>query len=119
MTAGARKAVLTYSNAEGAHTFTLDGPTVSIGRSPDQDLVLTDTFVSRRHALLRQTALGFEVEDLASSHGTYLNGAPVRTALLRSGDVLQFGSPGSMKVHFRILDEDHPHAPLALPFARN
>jgi phosphoserine phosphatase RsbU/P len=113
MTAGARKAVLTYSNAEGAHTFTLDGPTVSIGRSPDQDLVLTDTFVSRRHALLRQTALGFEVEDLASSHGTYLNGAPVRTALLRSGDVLQFGSPGSMKVHFRILDEDHPHAPLA------
>jgi sigma-B regulation protein RsbU (phosphoserine phosphatase) len=105
MTAAARRAVLTYSNSEGAHTFSLDQPSVSIGRNPGQDLVLTDSFVSRRHAVLRQTATGFEIEDLASSHGTYLNGARVSTALLRSGDFLQFGSPGSMKLGFHIFDE--------------
>jgi serine phosphatase RsbU (regulator of sigma subunit) len=112
MTAAARRAVLTYSNAEGAHTISLDRFSVSIGRHPDQDLVLTDNFVSRRHAVLRQTASGCEIEDLGSSHGTYLNGARIRTALLRPGDVLQFGSPSSMKLRFHIFEEDNPRPSL-------
>lgn len=112
MTAAARRAVLTYSNAEGAHTFSLDRPSASIGRHPDQDLVLTGASVSRRHAVLRQTASGCEIEDLESSHGTYLNGARIRTALLRSGDVLQFGSPGSMKLRFQLFDGDKPRPSL-------
>ena len=112
MTAAARRAVLTYSNAEGAHTISLDRFSVSIGRHPDQDLVLTDNFVSRRHAVLRQTASGCEIEDLGSSHGTYLNGERIRSAPLRSGDVLQFGSPSSMKLRFHIFEEDNPRPSL-------
>jgi phosphoserine phosphatase RsbU/P len=112
MTAAAQRPVLTYSNTEGSHTLSLDRPSVSIGRHPDQDLVLADTFVSRRHAVLRQTASGCEIEDLDSSHGTYLNGARIRTALLRSGDVLQFGSPGAMKLRFHIYDGDKPRPSL-------
>ena len=113
MTSTAQTAVLSYSNAEGAHTFLLDRPSVSIGRYPDQDLVLSDTFVSRRHAVLRQTASGPEIEDLGSSHGTYLNGARIRIAPLRSGDVLQFGSPDSMKLRFHYFDEDKHQPSLA------
>ncbi len=113
MTSAARRAVLNYSNAEGAHAFSLDRPSVSIGRHPDQNLVLTDTFVSRRHAVLRQTASGWEIEDLGSSHGTYLNGERIRIALLGSGDVLQFGSPGSMKLRFHIVGEDKQRPSLA------
>ncbi len=112
MTAAARRPVLHYTNAEGAHTFSLDGPTISIGRHPDQNLVLTDNFVSRRHAVLHQTASGYEIEDLGSSHGTYLNGERIRSALLRPGDVLQFGSPGSMKLRFRVFDDDQPRPTL-------
>lgn len=113
MSADARRAVLTYSDAEGAHTFSLDRPSVSIGRQSDQDLALTDAFVSRRHAALRQTASGCEIEDLGSSHGTYLNGSRIRLAPLRSGDVLQFGSPGSMKLRFHIIEEGKPRPSLA------
>lgn len=112
MTAAAQRPVLTWSNAEGTHSLSLDRPTVSIGRHPDQDLVLADTFVSRRHAVLRQTASGCEIEDLDSSHGTYLNGARIRTALLRSGDTLQFGSPGAMKLRFHIYDGNKPRPSL-------
>jgi phosphoserine phosphatase RsbU/P len=113
MTTAARRAVLNYSNAEGVHTFLLDRPSVSIGRHPDQNLVLTDTFVSRRHAVLRQTASGCEIEDLGSSHGTYLNGERIRIAPLRSGDVLQFGSLGSMKLRFHLFDDDKQKPSLA------
>jgi phosphoserine phosphatase RsbU/P len=102
MSASAQSPVLTYSNSDGAHSFSLDQPVVSIGRHTDQDLVLSDNFVSRRHAVVRQTSLGFEIEDLASSHGTYVNGTRVQNALLRSGDVLQFGSPGAMKLRFHV-----------------
>ena len=106
MAAPAQKPVLTYSNTEGAHSFPLDRPSISIGRHADQDIVLSDTFVSRRHAVLHQTAAGYEIEDLASSHGTYVNGARVQNALLRPGDVLQFGSPGAMKVRFHAFASD-------------
>jgi serine phosphatase RsbU (regulator of sigma subunit)/pSer/pThr/pTyr-binding forkhead associated (FHA) protein len=98
--------VLTYSNAEGAHSFPLDRHSATIGRHSDQDLVLPDTFVSRRHAVLRETSSGYEIEDLDSSHGTYLNGTRVQSALLRSGDVLQFGSPGAMKIRFHTFASD-------------
>jgi hypothetical protein len=102
MTLQAPRPVLTYSNADGAHSFPLDRHSIAIGRHADQDLVLSDTFVSRRHAILRETSAGFEIEDLDSSHGTYLNGARIQSSPLRSGDVLQFGSPGAMKVRFHV-----------------
>ena len=102
----APRPVLTYSNAEGAHSFPLDRHAVTIGRHADQDLVLADTFVSRRHAILRETSAGYEIEDLDSSHGTYLNGGRVQSAVLRSGDVIQFGSPGAMKVRFHAFASD-------------
>jgi serine phosphatase RsbU (regulator of sigma subunit) len=100
MASPAHRPVLTYSNAEGAHSFPLSKHAITIGRHADQDLVLADTFVSRHHAVLRETSAGYEFEDLDSSHGTYLNGTRIQSALLRSGDVLQFGSPGAMKVRF-------------------
>jgi sigma-B regulation protein RsbU (phosphoserine phosphatase) len=114
MPAPAHKPVLTYSNAEGAHSFPLDRPSISIGRHADQDLVLSDTFVSRRHATLRQTSQGYELEDLSSSHGTYVNGARIQSALLRSGDVLQFGSPGAMKVRFQVFASEAERIHLSL-----
>ena len=106
MVSPAHRPVLTYSNAEGAHSFPLGKHTITIGRHADQDLVLADTFVSRRHAVIRETSSGYEVEDLDSSHGTYLNGSRIQSALLRSGDVVQFGSPGAMKVRFHAFASD-------------
>jgi pSer/pThr/pTyr-binding forkhead associated (FHA) protein len=49
--------------------------------------------VSRRHARLTQTETGWTLRDLASSNGTYLNGARITdTALVHPGDEVWLGS---------------------------
>lgn len=83
---------LRYSDLDGEHFFALRAEQTSIGRSPDQDLVLKEAYVSRRHALINRQNGGFELVDQNSSHGTFLNGKRVDRAKLTSGDALQFGS---------------------------
>jgi len=83
---------LMYADVDGEHLFALRPDKTSIGRSPDQDLVLKEAFVSRRHALITRQNGAFELIDQNSSHGTFLNGNRVECAKLRSGDTLQFGS---------------------------
>jgi hypothetical protein len=47
----------------------------TIGRSPDNDVVLQDCYVSRRHcAIVVHTGDDCEVHDTASKNGTYVNG---------------------------------------------
>ncbi|GGK92824.1 ABC transporter ATP-binding protein/permease [Streptomyces flaveus] len=65
---------------------------VRIGRSGDNDLVVDDLTVSRRHAELRAHADGtYEIVDLASHNGTFLNGQPVSRALVSEGDIVGIG----------------------------
>ncbi len=97
---------LHYIDLEGEHTFTIHGDLTAIGRSPDQDLVLKEAFVSRRHALITRQNGGFELVDQNSSHGTFLNGQRVQRAQLKSGDNLQFGSVNAGCFRFRIPEFD-------------
>ncbi|MEU9039052.1 FHA domain-containing protein [Streptomyces sp. NPDC048352] len=65
---------------------------VRIGRDPGNDLVIDDLVVSRRHAELRALADGtYEIADLASHNGTYLNGARVDRAPVTEGDIVGIG----------------------------
>ncbi|MEU9251866.1 FHA domain-containing protein [Streptomyces sp. NPDC048270] len=66
---------------------------VKIGRGPDNDLVIEDLIVSRRHAELRALADGsYEIADLGSHNGTYLNGARIEgAARLAEGDIVGIG----------------------------
>jgi serine phosphatase RsbU (regulator of sigma subunit) len=93
--------VLTYSDIDGAHTLTLMSSSTSIGRQHDQHVVLRESCVSRRHAVINKLAHGFELVDQNSSHGTYVNGARIDRILLRPGDLLQFGSPSAPQVRFQ------------------
>ncbi|MFJ3583159.1 FHA domain-containing protein [Streptomyces sp. NPDC090127] len=55
--------------------------TVRIGRAPENDLVVDDLVVSRRHAELRANPDGtYWIQDLGSHNGTFLNGARVAEA---------------------------------------
>jgi phosphoserine phosphatase RsbU/P len=83
---------LQYGDSDGEHTFEIRGECTTIGRSVDQDLVLKETFASRRHATIIKRNDHFELIDQNSSHGTYVNGKRIERAKLRSGDSLQFGS---------------------------
>ncbi|MFD8544082.1 FHA domain-containing protein [Streptomyces sp. NPDC059649] len=87
------------SHPAGTHTFRSPSSvrpipaarTTRIGRAPDNDLVVDDLSVSRRHAELRAGPEGFEIIDLGSHNGTYLNGQPVDRAPLIPGDIVGIG----------------------------
>ncbi|MCX5386487.1 FHA domain-containing protein [Streptomyces sp. NBC_00083] len=70
----------------------LPARTVRIGRADDNDVVIDDLVVSRRHAELRVLADGtYEIVDLGSHNGTYLNGQPVARAPVAPGDIVGVG----------------------------
>lgn len=72
-------------------TFALDGDTTSIGRHPDSDLFLDDVTVSRRHALIRNTPDGYQINDVGSLNGTYVRGERIDTAELTDMSEVQIG----------------------------
>lgn len=73
-----------------------DRPLV-IGRSPDVEVVLNDSNVSRRHAEVWRTSEGVAVRDLQSTNGTYVNGHRVTAVSLSPRDDVTVGT-----MHMRI-----------------
>ena len=65
---------------------------VRIGRLGDNDIVVDDLAVARHHAELRMSRPGhYEITDLASHNGTYVNGTRVARAVLADGDIVTVG----------------------------
>ena len=71
--------------------FLLDQPVTTAGRHPDSDIFLDDVTVSRRHAEFRRDGDKFEVVDVGSLNGTYVNREPKNSADLANGDEVQVG----------------------------
>lgn len=69
------------------------GTQILLGRSRTARIRFADPAVSRRHAVLHRLDDGaWLITDLASTHGTRVNGRPVHTgAALHDGDHLQLG----------------------------
>ncbi|HEY2267226.1 MAG TPA: FHA domain-containing protein, partial [Streptosporangiaceae bacterium] len=63
-----------------------------IGRTPDNDLVVSDLGVSRKHAELSKSQTGrYQIIDLGSHNGTYVNGVRVDQAELTEDDIISVG----------------------------
>jgi serine phosphatase RsbU (regulator of sigma subunit) len=73
-----------------------------IGRSPESNLVLRDSRISRSHARIVADGGGYAVEDCGSRHGTFINGQRVGRQALRDGDRIEFGAPDSYALIFSI-----------------
>ncbi|MER0100876.1 MULTISPECIES: oxoglutarate dehydrogenase inhibitor Odhl [unclassified Corynebacterium] len=72
--------------------FLLDQDTTTAGRHPEADIFLDDVTVSRRHAEFRKNDEGqFEVVDVGSLNGTYVNREPRNSQVLEVGDEIQIG----------------------------
>ncbi|MER0077103.1 oxoglutarate dehydrogenase inhibitor Odhl [Corynebacterium marquesiae] len=72
--------------------FLLDQATTTAGRHPEADIFLDDVTVSRRHAEFRKNDDGkFEVVDVGSLNGTYVNREPRNSQALEVGDEIQIG----------------------------
>jgi hypothetical protein len=72
-------------------TFIVPPGATSVGRAPDNDIVLDSSDVSRRHARIECTKHGIRVFDLDSTNGTRVNGDAVRIADLQDRDEIAFG----------------------------
>ena len=70
----------------------LDSEVITIGRHPDSTVTLTCASVSGHHGLLKwREDDGWYVQDVGSSNGTRVNGAPIEEAKLSDGDRVSFG----------------------------
>lgn len=71
----------------------LDGyEQVSIGRGPDNVLVLEHVSLSGSHAVIHNHGGVFQVQDLGSTNGTFLNGEAISEGVLSNGSRVQFGA---------------------------
>ncbi len=72
--------------------FPLEGPEIIIGRDSTSSLMITDAEVSRKHTRLVWQSLGYVVEDLGSTNGTFVNGQRLTAPyVLRGGETVSLG----------------------------
>jgi hypothetical protein len=84
-------------------TIALDGRPITIGRSPDNDVVVADPLVSRHHIRLQARRGTLILTDLESLNGSRVNGISVSEVALGGGDRIQVGDT--------VLVVDPPPAP--------
>lgn len=88
--AGSALLIVKRGPSDGSR-FLLDVDVTTAGRHPNAEIFLDDVTVSRKHAEFRRVDGGFEVTDLGSLNGTYVNGARADSAKLHDGDEVQVG----------------------------
>ena len=76
----------------GIKPFRITSARTTIGRGPDNLLVLRDTQISTHHAEILASPDGFLLRDLESANGTTVNGQPVTEAYLKIGDDIGIGT---------------------------
>jgi pSer/pThr/pTyr-binding forkhead associated (FHA) protein len=89
------KELLKQSNGEhevylvvNNHIFPIDKEVITIGRKLENDLIIKDVLVSRKHAEIRFENDKYHIYDLNSTGGTFLNQKKVAKSILYSGDVI-------------------------------
>ena len=97
--------VLTDGGGEGKR-FEFTSDVTRIGRRDENDVTLDSGSVSGTHAEIIRTAEGFELRDLGSTNGTFLNGERVQTARLHRNDIIRLGN-----VSLMLDGDDVPPAP--------
>ncbi len=83
--------LVAHSGPNAGARFLLDTDITTAGRHPDADIFLDDVTVSRRHVEFRRTPRSFEVVDVGSLNGTYVNHDRVDSVELKSGNEVQIG----------------------------
>jgi pSer/pThr/pTyr-binding forkhead associated (FHA) protein len=84
--------ILRSSGSAKPVTFRLrTGAVKTVGRAPRADFILNAALVSRLHCRLTAAPERVDVEDLASTNGTYVNDRRVTRARLSTGDRLRIG----------------------------
>lgn len=86
--------------AGNAREFIISKTPFTLGRQPENDLVLLDNRISRQHARILGDGEAWTLEDAASRHGTYVNGERVEICQLKDGDVISLGVADARQITF-------------------
>lgn len=73
-------------------TLPLTEEVTTIGSVAGNTVVLADPAVSRKHAGIRRIDASYELADLGSTNGVYVNGHKVPKKTLESGDIIRVGN---------------------------
>ena len=89
--AGTRKCRLRVLGAAGAAEISIPPIGVVVGADPACDVTLVDAAVSRRHCTIVPTDAGFDVTDLASRNGTFVDQVAITRATVPAGAIVRVG----------------------------
>jgi len=87
----ARAYLQVNSGAQAGEELYLEDEVITFGKSDACDFQIYDENMSRRHAAIRVEDLRFELSDLKSTNGVFVNGKRVEKCFLKDADVLRFG----------------------------
>jgi len=91
---------LTLKSVEDGQEFKVNKAICTVGRDSDCDIVLTEGYPSRQHAQIVVQDGSLFLKDLNSTNGTFVNNQRIyRTTMIRSGDVIKFGT-SAFYLHF-------------------
>lgn len=99
--AGNLMRALVVRNCSTTKSYPLDADAVSLGSSPDNDIRLASSYVSRHHAKFVNSGTDCVLKDLDSTNGTYVNSRRVKRYVLRNGDWIAIG-----KHRFEFVEHD-------------
>jgi pSer/pThr/pTyr-binding forkhead associated (FHA) protein len=85
------KLILT-TEAQGKVAYEFAEDSITIGRAPDNMIVIDDPSVSNRHATMELAGETYRLKDLDSTNGTKVNGVPITETVLRFEDRIRFGA---------------------------
>ncbi|MBC7910183.1 MAG: FHA domain-containing protein [Pyrinomonadaceae bacterium] len=90
-----------YDEAGRLRRVRVESLRFSIGRIPDNDLMIEHSSLSRRHALIESFDDSVQISDCGSQNGTFLNGAQVTFPVeLHDNDVINLGDACEVTVEF-------------------
>jgi len=100
--------LMVTDSSGGIREVEIAKPEFTMGRQSDNDLVLFESRISRRHARIVKSPQGYLLEDAGSRHGTYVNGTLVTSCLLKSGDQINLGIADSYALTFLLQEAELP-----------
>jgi pSer/pThr/pTyr-binding forkhead associated (FHA) protein len=98
--------------------FPLTLESITIGRDPMSDIVVNDPELSRHHARLIYTGSGYQVQDMGSTNGTFVDGNRLagETVSLSAGQTVALGS--NVALLYQMAENSHdPMATMVAPMA--
>lgn len=98
-----------HSGPTPGKIFPLEGDLISIGRENENNLVINDAEVSRKHSQLMLQGGKYIVSDLGSTNGTFVNGQRLTGQhILQPGEVISLGE--QINLLFEVVTQVDPNA---------